>query len=466
MPARYLAEWSLQRRFALHTAYAVCVALMLGSVIVEVADGVADGEIFDQQLAHIAEALASPAASNGPLQEAADERLRYQLASVHTQRSVLLYQVWLSDGTLLRHSRDLLSSAPLVRLEQTGYATIALQGKKYRVYAAPGPDGDSIVQVAEQIDDHDSYRLLLLLTYLVSLAVPLVITWRASRVLMRRSLNFFNTLAAGVATHDPQDARPVQMDSPPREVVPMLNSVNGLVQRAASVISLEQRFTSLAAHELRSPLASIRAQAQIARYADSEQELQDALELVMRGVDHAARIFDQLLDLTRMEGLVSERAAQFKPVNLQSVCHQVFAELQFQMQRKQLHLIDGTQAQSFDGIYFAVYLVVRNLVANAMLYTPAQGTVAVSITLQDEQLLLQVDDSGKGIAPQDRPRVFERYSRLHESSNEGIGLGLFIVQQAVHLHGGQIVLLDSPYGGLRAQVSFPLRLSEPVAPSQ
>jgi signal transduction histidine kinase len=354
-------------------------------------------------------------------------------------------------------------STPLVRLGQMGYATTTLQGKTYRTYAAPGPDGETIVQVAEQIDDRDHFRLVLLLTYFLSLVFPLFLTWRASRILLRRSLNFFNLLAAGVATRDPQDARPVRMDEAPHEVFPMLNSVNGLVQRAASVISLEQRFTSVAAHELRAPLASIRAQAQMARRADTEQELQDALELVMRGVDHAARVFDQLLDLTRMEGLVSERATQFKPVDLQSVCHQVFAELQFQMQRKQIHLIDGTQAHSFDGVYFAAYLIVRNLVANAMLYTPAKGTIAVSITLQSEQLLLQVDDSGRGIAPENRQRVFERYSRLHENGNEGIGLGLFIVQQAVHLHGGQIVLLDSPYGGLRAQVGFPLHLVAPPA---
>jgi signal transduction histidine kinase len=462
MPVRFLAEWSVQRRFALHTAYAVCIAVLLGGVLVDVADGIADNEIFDHQLNHIAGVLAATVVNNSSMPDAANMQVQYQLDSTRPQRDGLLYQVWHADGTLLRHSQGMSASTPLVRFGQMGYATVDMQGDSYRTYAAPGPDGQTVIQVAERIDDHD-FHLWLLLIYLASLALPLFLTWRASRILLLRSLNFFNTLAEGVAARDPHDASPVHMDEPPREIMPMLNSVNGLVQRAASVISLEQRFTSLAAHELRAPLASIRAQAQMARLAESEQEFQDAMELVMRGVDHSARVFDQLLDLTRMEGLVSERAKQFKPVDLQSVCRQVFSELQFQMQRKQIHLIDGSQAHEFDGVYFATYLIVRNLIANAVLYTPANGTVAVSITLQDGQLLLQVDDSGKGIAPEDRQRVFERYSRLHENSNEGIGLGLFIVQQAVHLHGGKVELLGSPYGGLRAQVCFPLHLKAAVA---
>ena len=346
-----------------------------------------------------------------------------------------------------------------MHLGQSGYSRLEIQGRHYRAYAAPSADGAVVVQVAEEIDIRDEFRLILFLTYLVTLLLPLFLTWRASHVLLRRSLNFFNSMAAGVAKRDPQDARPMHMEQAPSEVVPMLNSVNGLIKRAASVISLEQRFTSVAAHELRSPLASIRAQAQLARNADSEQELQEALKLVMQGVDHATRVFDQLLDLTRMEGLASERATQFVPVNMQVVIQQVFADLHSQIQRKHLHVEENIQPYEFDGVHFAVYLIVRNLLVNAVLYTPEFGRVALTTTLQPGILVLQVDDSGPGIAQEDRQRVFERYSRLHQSNVEGIGLGLFIVQQAVHLHCGEITLLDSPYGGLRVQVSFPIRLA-------
>ncbi len=465
MPARFLVEWSLQRRFALQSAYAVCAALLAGCLVFEVADAVADDEIFDLQLDCIAQTLVSSLGNSGPIRDTAEAGSPYQLASVRPHQVALLYQVWTPDGSLLSHSQETSAMTPLVHLGQSGYASLEMQGRHYRAYATRSADGAAIVQVAEETNIRDHFRLLLLLTYLVTLLLPLFLTWRASHVLLRRSLNFFNTLAAGVATRDPQDGRPLHMEQAPSEIEPMLNSVNGLIQRAACVISLEQRFTSVAAHELRSPLASIRAQAQLARSADSEQELQQALALVMQGVDHAARVFDQLLDLTRMEGLVSERATQFMPVNMQAVCDHVLAELHMHIQRKHLHLVENIQPHDFDGVHFAVYLIVRNLLVNAVLYTPEHGTVALSATLRQGQLVLHVDDSGPGIAQKDRQRVFERYSRLHQSNEEGIGLGMFIVQQAVHLHRGQIALLDSPYGGLRVQVSFPLRLAEQAGPA-
>lgn len=458
MPHRFLLEWSLQRRFALQSAIAVFVSLLAGFLVVEVADIVADDEIFDLQLECIAQTLASVLSDEGPIKGVADANAPLQFAPVKPHHVALLYQVWTPDGRLLRHGHDTSAVTPLVQLGKSGYARLEMQGKHYRAYAVSSADGAVIVQVAEETDIRDHFELLLFLTYLLTLLLPLFLTWRASQVLFRRSLNFFNSMAAGVAKRDPQDARPLHMEQTPSEIVPMLNSVNGLIQRAASVISLEQHFTSVAAHELRSPLASIRAQAQLARSADSEQELQEALALVMQGVDHAARVFDQLLDLTRMEGLVSERATQFMPVNMQVVCQQVVAELQSKIQRKHLKLVEDVQPYFFDGVYFAVYLIVRNLLVNAVLYTPEHGTVVLANELHQEQLVLLVDDSGPGIPQQDRQRVFERYSRLHQSKEEGIGLGLFIVQQAVHLHRGQITLLDSPYGGLRVQVSFPLRL--------
>jgi two-component system OmpR family sensor kinase/two-component system sensor histidine kinase QseC len=226
------------------------------------------------------------------------------------------------------------------------------------------------------------------------------------------------------------------------------------VERASSVISLEQRFTSVAAHELMSPLAGIRAQAQLARRAASQEELQQALQAVMTGVDHAARVFEQLLDLTRMEGLSHERQSQFKPIDLQAMLQNVHDELRPILMRKSMRYLESCKARELQGVEFAIYLLLRNLVANAIRYTPEGGTVEVSSVQIGDQLLLCVDDSGPGIPEADRQRVFERFNRLQQSGDEGIGLGLFIAQQAAVLHGASIELLDSPLGGLRAQVCF------------
>lgn len=428
--------------------------MLLGTLLILVADDIADEAIFDQQLDYIARTLANTVASEVPLQAYAAGGETMRVSAARSVPDALLYQIWMPDGTLLHHSRQAPTAAPLVALTQRGFSTVQLQSQSYRVYSVPSADGLALVQVAEQINDLDHFRVAILLTYLVSLLLPLWIAWRATQHMLQRSLNMLKTLTARVEQQDPHDASPLRLDEPSPEFVPLLNSVNALVQRAAGVISLEQRFTSVAAHELRGPLAGIRAQAQLAGRAQSDQELQEALQAVMKGVDHASRVFDQLLDLTRMEGLFNEREACFLPVDLQAVCRQALDEMQPLLRRKRIQLVNTLQPHAVHGVKFALYLILRNLLANAILYTPEQGRVEVSSMLHEGQLLLRVDDSGSGIPEADRQRVFERYCRLHQSGNEGIGLGLYIVQQAVQLHHGRIELLTSPQGGLRAQVTF------------
>jgi signal transduction histidine kinase len=125
------------------------------------------------------------------------------------------------------------------------------------------------------------------------------------------------------------------------------------------------------------------------------------------------------------------------------------------MQQRQIRLTQHLAPQPLNGVPFAIYLVLRNLIANAVLYTPPGGQVEVSSLRVDERLLLRVDDSGNGIAEADRVRVFARYTRLQPHHAEGIGLGLSIVQQAVQLHAAHIRLERAPCGGLRVEISFP-----------
>lgn len=453
MHGPFLAEWSSLQRRALRNAFALCVAMMFGTMLILVADEITDEAIFDQQLDHIAKALASSVHNDGPAADGAPMRV----LTLRPASDALLYQIWLRDGTLLHHSQQSPTSVPLVAFSHHGFSTVEIQSQRYRVYSATSADGDSLVQVAEQIGEQDHFRMAMLLTYLVSLLLPLWLTWRITNQFVKRSMRLLNALAARVEEQDPHDAAPLRLDEDAPEILPLLNSVNGLVQRAAGVISLEQRFTSVAAHELRAPLAGIRVQAQLAERAESEQELHEALGLLLSGVDRAARVFDQLLDLTRMEGLMGEHDAHFDQVDLQAVCRRVIDELRPLLRRKRIEYVETIQAQWLEGAEFAVYLILRNLTANAILYSPEQGRVEVSSELRQKCLVLRVDDSGKGIAETDRRRVFERYCRLHQSGNEGIGLGLFIVQQAVQLHHASIELLDSPQGGLRVQVTFAAR---------
>ena len=458
MPPAHLPEWSVQQRLALQTSFAICLALMLGTLLILKADDLADDVIFDQQLEHLSKALGSTVAADAAVWGGAQGLSPEPPALAHDPLSEvsggLIYQVWRRDGTLLRQSPHLQLRTPLAPLASSGFSNLEIQGQNYRSYSLPLAKGETVVQVAEQVEDRDNLRMVMMSVYMASLLLPLFLTWRASRLLMKRALRLLDTLADGVARQDPQDASPMQLDQPPAEIVPLLASVNGLVRRAANVISREQQFTSVAAHELRSPLAGIRAQAQLAKGAESEQELQQSLQAVMTGVDHAARVFDQLLDMTRMEGLSLQAESRFKPVDLRLLCRHVHEEVRPLLARKQIHYAQTCEVQEVHGVEFALFLLLRNLLTNAVLYTPENGTVALSVREQEGRVLLCVDDSGPGIAEADRQRVFERYNRLHRSTSEGIGLGLSIAQQAAVLHNTQIELRTSELGGLRAQVSL------------
>lgn len=458
MPRAHLTEWSVQQRLALQTSFAICLAMMVGTLLILKADDLADDAIFDQQLEHLCKTIGSTIATDAALWGTAQDQSPAVSTLARTPAAAadsgLLYQVWRRDGTLLRQGAQLQLRTPLAPLALSGFSNLEFQGHSYRSYSMAVANGETVVQVAEQVDDRDDLRLIMMAVYMVSLLLPLFLTWRASRLLMKRALRQLDTLADGVARQDPHDASPMQLDEPPVEMVRLLASVNGLVQRAASVISREQQFTGVAAHELRSPLAGIRAQAQLAKGAQSQQELQQSLQAVMTGVDHAARVFDQLLDMTRMEGLSLQAESRFKQVDLRALCSQVHQELRPLLARKHIHYLQACEVHEVAGVEFALFLLLRNLLANAILYTPEHGTVVLSVEPQEGGVLLAVDDSGPGIAEADRQRVFERYCRLHLSPSEGIGLGLFIAQQAALLHNSQIELLTSQRGGLRAQVSL------------
>jgi signal transduction histidine kinase len=237
---------------------------------------------------------------------------------------------------------------------------------------------------------------------------------------------------------------------------PFLESLNKHVRRTATVISAERQFTSLAAHELRSPMAGIRAHAQLAQNAHSLSEMQEELAQVIQGVDHAATVFEQLMDLSRIENLAMDSRSPLEPIDLLEICQQVEHEIQALAAKKGMCISMPSSPAQVPGIFYPMYLIVRNLIANAVQYSPVGGRVVVAVSHPPQGVLLTVDDSGPGIAPQDRSRAFERYNRLYQSDSDGMGLGLSIVARSVRLLQANIELHTSALGGLRVCVLFPI----------
>jgi signal transduction histidine kinase len=379
------------------------------------------------------------------------KRLNTPLVTLGSANEVIyLFQVWSTDGVLLLRSQSASATEPLTALTQSVLATRKVAEKESRLFALHDPDDALIVQVAEPLQDrHDN-----LMHYLVPLILTFFVVLGVTSYLLKRSFQTLDAMAERMRKHNLLDIKPMQIDRPAKEMMPVIDAVNSLFLRAGNALTMEQRFTSMAAHELRTPWAGIRAQAQLARTARSEEELQGCLQALTRGIDRASHVFDQLVDLARLESMGHDITEKFQPVRVSTAFKQVLEETRSLALSRDVTVVSQFPSDEVQGIDFILYLMLRNLVSNAILYTPKGGRVEVFTQEKDEQLILTVDDSGKGIPAAARDNAFERFNRLDQHGADGVGLGLSIVAQVVALLRAQIQLLDSPLGGLRVQVTL------------
>ncbi len=441
---------SLRQRVATISALAVSVALLLSVIGLHWAEESQDEKSFDARLEQAAKTILLFAKED--VQEL--DKARRQHSPVVTlgpaNEVIYRFQVWSTDGELLLRSQSAPTNEPLTGLLKTGLATLAIAGEESRLFALHDPEGALIVQVAEPLqernDDFGYYLLPLILPFLVSLGV--------TSYLLKSSFRTLDAMAESMREHNLLDVKPMQIDKPAKEMMPVIDAVNALFLRAGNAITMEQRFTSMAAHELRTPWAGIRAQAQLARTARSDEELQSALQALIRGIDRASHVFDQLVDLARLESMGHDITAKFQLVRISTVFQQVVEDTKSLALAKDVTVASQFLIDEIQGIDFILYLMLRNLVSNAILYTPAGGRIEVFTQNKDEQLILTVDDSGKGIPAAAREKAFERFNRLDQHGADGVGLGLSIVAQVVALLRAKIQLLDSPLGGLRVQVTL------------
>jgi two-component system sensor histidine kinase QseC len=216
----------------------------------------------------------------------------------------------------------------------------------------------------------------------------------------------------------------------------------------------ERRFTSDAAHELRTPLAAIKTQAQVALRSSADEERRRALNQVISGVDRASHLVQQLLTLARIDPTLWVGS---ELIDLPALASEVLAEIAPMALARDIDLsLEAGLPPAIRGDRAMLGMMLRNLVDNAIKYTPAGGKVEVRLARDGARLNLSVDDSGPGITPEERARVFERFYRQVGTNVPGSGLGLSIVKRIADLHHAEVRLGDAALGGLRAEVVFDL----------
>ncbi|MES2142149.1 MAG: ATP-binding protein [Pseudomonadota bacterium] len=364
------------------------------------------------------------------------------------------FQLWDGNGKLLLNS----PKAPTIPLiGKPGLSDKTINGQKWRTFTIYDRQQGIILAIAEQYTSRYTMIRHMLIddTYLTLLIYPLsgLFIW----LIIGSGLKSIRFFAKEVAERAADHLDPVDLNEVPIEISPLVDELNKLFLRLQQAFEREQRFAADAAHELHTPLAALKTQAQLALKAIDPQECYLHLKQVISSVDRCTHVIQQLLTLCRLspETIMPEH---FTHVNLARIAAEVIAQLAPQAVLKQIEieLIAKDTEYKLLGNSTGLHVLIRNLVDNAIRYTPREGIVKVIILNLPDAILLQVIDNGPGIPSKLRARVFERFFRVLGSNVQGSGLGLAIVEQITSLHHGSIHLDKPDEGtGLKVEIKFP-----------
>ena len=369
---------------------------------------------------------------------------------LHRQARKVAFQVWEEGSRLGLHS----ANAPQQPLgtREAGFSERMVEGKRWRVFTSWDASGEYLIHVGERMALRQELAAQLALGLLQPLLIALPLLGVLLWVAVSRGLRPLAALAGDVARREPDNLAPLDATRTPREVLPLVEQLNRLFGRIAQSFERERRFTGDAAHELRTPVAAIKAQAQVAQLASSVQAREHALAQVVAGAERASRLVEQLLTLARLDTI---DPGALKPCSLRTLAAQVLAEMAPAALSRgtRLELIDGLDAE-VKCIATLIEALLRNLVDNAVRHG-AGGAVRVVVGQEPGHPILSVVDQGPGIPEGERANVLHRFHRLPEAGEGGSGLGLSIVQRIAEIHGAALSLATGDAGrGLRVDVRF------------
>lgn len=374
---------------------------------------------------------------------------------LHRYSPKVAFQVF-HEGQLLLRSANAPAS-PMIAPDEhfkSGFKTVQMDGTAWRVFATHGGKRDVQVYVGEQMDSRDSILWAALRSMLWPMLVALPLLALAIWWAVRLGMAPLRKLGDTLATRQPQALHPVTLADAPSEMTPMLDALNGLFARIAELMESERRFTADAAHELRTPIAAIRAQAQVALGEADVGLRRHALEATLEGCDRATRLVEQLLTLSRLEAGAAPPAT---PLDLSTLVRRVVADVAPQAIHKlQAIEVDAPEPCQMQGDATLLAVLVRNLVDNAIRYSPPNAVVKIAVAKQHAHVQLKVEDSGPGMTEQNIARLGERFFRVIGSGQGGSGLGWSIVRRIAAVHHAVVrVERSSTLGGLAVVVDWP-----------
>ncbi len=316
-----------------------------------------------------------------------------------------------------------------------GIQTLTIKNERYRVLVRTLSAGDRIV-VAQETGIRDEIArdgaLRTTLPFLVLVPILLLIV----ADLVRKMFRPIAVLSEEIDERGEQELHPLPQDHLPAEVRPFVVAINRLLGRVSQSMETQRRFVADAAHELRSPLTALSLQAERLAGTEMSENARARLATLRQGIERGRGLLEQLLSLARAQSSVPAPTA---PVSVQRVYRHVLEDLMPLAEARRIDI--GVEGES-DALVFAsevdLVTIVKNLVDNAIRYTPEGGRVDLSVQTRRDEAILQVKDSGSGIAPEERGRVFDPFYRVLGNDAIGSGLGLSIVRTIADRIGAQV----------------------------
>jgi two-component system OmpR family sensor kinase len=359
----------------------------------------------------------------------------------------LVVEVWSHTGAILRRTPN----APSVpRLDAAGFATIEAGGVSWRVYQAR--DASRTVQIAQQMEVRREIAASAAIQAGIPILILIPLVWLVVGWSVGQLTGRLQRLAESIAGKSLDSRAPVSTVNVPTEIVPLVEAMNGLTNRLRDALDQQKRFVADAAHELRTPLTALQIQVDNldARHNDADPA---STTMLRDGLARARRLVEQLLRLAHSDEL--ENASAREVIELSDVVTQCVADMITIAESKDVDLgIVQSEPVSIMGSHGDLSHLFGNLIDNAVRYTSKGGVVNVSIQRLGGRFVVEVTDTGPGVAEADIPRLFDRFFRAAPLDIEGSGLGLAIAASAASYHGFQIEIVNrSDRQGLIARVS-------------
>nr|WP_296449653.1 ATP-binding protein [Rhodoferax sp. UBA5149] len=416
------------------------------------------GELLDGHLAQAAALLVvQQSKADGDGDEDDDDGVA-DAPSLHKYAPQVAFQVF-HEGRLV--SRSVNAGTTPMSTKSSGFVTVRLpDDAQWRVFAARGAERDVQVYVGEQTASRNGILWAVLRSVLLPLVFALPLLALAGWWAVRRGLSPLRQLSHVLGHRQPQALEPVVLGDMPSEMRPLVQALNELFERIGRMMAFERRFTADAAHELRTPIAAIRAQAQVALGAGADAAQRDhALQTTLAGCDRATRLVEQLLMLARLEATPFSAAEPVLTVDLSAVARRVAADLApAALARHQTLELVAKAPCVVAGDDMLVAVLVRNLIDNAMRYSPEGAQIQVCVATESGQPQLRVEDSGPGMTEPEMARLGERFYRVLGHAQPGSGLGWSIVKRIADVFGAQVRMSRSDLlGGLAVTVRWPVQ---------